>query len=321
MDPLDDIFAAMRVASALHARIEASAPWGLDFAAGRTSRFGLVVQGTCWMEVEGRAAARLASGDCFVLVRGTRYVLRDNPRSPTRPCSETVRDHVGGTVVLGGGGRAATVITGWFTFDEEAARPLIELLPEVLHARVDEDRSQMLEAALKLLNLETEAPGLGSGLVVSRLADIVFVQAIRGHAASGPGWLSALADRRIGPALRAVHGDLARAWTVTAMARLSGMSRSAFVPFFRQRVGQAPLAYLTRWRMFRAGCLLRGGAGLGEVAACVGYASEAAFNKAFKRVVGITPGLYRRNTVATPAFPAAAPAVGRPSSVEHRPTP
>lgn len=303
MDPLDDFFAAMRVESALHARIEASAPWGLDFAAGRTARFGLVVRGSCWMEVEGHAPALLAADDCFVLVRGTRYVLRDHPRSLTRPCSEAVRDHVGGTVALGGGGVTATVITGWFTFDAEAMRPLAELLPEVLRARVDGNRSRMLEAALELLNLETEAPGLGSGLVVSRLADILFVQAIRDHAASGPGWLAALADRRIGPALRAMHGDLARTWTVDAMARLSGMSRSAFVPSFRRQVGQAPLAYLTRWRMFRAGCLLRTGIGLGEVAVRVGYASEAAFNKAFKRVTGVTPGAYRRTVIAPPVRP------------------
>jgi AraC-like DNA-binding protein len=138
--------------------------------------------------------------------------------------------------------------------------------------------------------------------VVSRLADIVFVQAIRAHiAAAGPeeaGWLAALSDPRIGPALRAIHADAARPWTVEALAAIAGQSRSGFALRFRQRVGEAPLAYLTRWRMFRAGCLLRqGDQSLGQIADLVGYDSEPAFAKAFKRETGLAPGAYRRLAV------------------------
>src|SRR5207248_2766343 len=172
-----------------------------------------------------------------------------------------VRDRIGGLVELGGSGEPATVLCGWFQFDPAAARPLVDLLPPFLHATMDAARSEALKGTLQLLAMETLQPGLGSSLVVSRLADILFVQAVRAHvAASGAdeaGWLGALADARLGAALRAMHQNLARPWTVDALASAAKLSRSAFALRFRERVGQPPLEYLTRWRMVKAGQLLR----------------------------------------------------------------
>lgn len=307
MDPLDDVFEAMRVRSALYARLEARAPWGLSLAGGESARFGLVVRGSCLLEVKGQAqAVPLAAGDCYVLAHGTPYVLRDKPRTPTVSCASVVRDRVGGVVELGGGGTPATVLCGWFHFDQAAARPLLDLLPVLLHVRMDQARVQALQGTLQLLAMETGEPGLGSSLVVSRLADIVFVQAVRAHVASAPpgqaGWLGALADERIGGALRAMHKDLARPWTVDALAGTAMLSRSAFALRFRQQVGQSPLEYLTRWRMFKAAGLLRQpGRGLAEVAGAVGYESDAAFSKAFKRETGLAPGAWRQAWRATAA--------------------
>jgi len=300
MDPLDDVFAAMRVQSAVYARLEVSAPWGLSFAPGTSARFGLVVRGGCWLQADGQGPpTALAAGDCYVLPRGTGYTLRDAPGSPTRSCAEVVRDRIGGVIELGGGGVPATVITGWFVFDTVAARPLMNLVPALVHVRMDQQRTQLLQATLQLFAMETSQPGLGSSLVVSRLADIIFVQAIRAHVAAagdaGVGWLAALSDRRIGGALAAMHRDLAKAWTVDSLADHAGLSRSAFALRFRERVGESPAEYLTQWRMFRAGCLLRQSEqSLGEIASQVGYESEAAFSKAFKRTMGEAPGGYRR---------------------------
>ncbi|MBX3587856.1 MAG: AraC family transcriptional regulator [Ramlibacter sp.] len=297
MDPLDDVFATMQVRSALYARLEARAPWGVSLAGGEAARFGMVVRGSCLLEVPGHPPVSLAAGDCYVLVHGTPHVLRDHPQTPTVSCASVVRDRIGGVVELGGSGAAATLLCGWFHFDPEAARPLQDLLPVLLHVRMDEVRAQALQGTLQLLAMETGEPGLGSGLVVSRLADILFVQAVRAHVAaagSDTGWLGALTDPRIGPALRAMHKDLAHGWTVDSLAEAARLSRSAFALRFRQRVGQAPLDYLTRWRMRKAGLLLREGArGLGEVAGAVGYESEAAFSKAFKRATGVAPGAWR----------------------------
>src|SRR6185437_8392950 len=174
MDPLDEVFAAMRVRRALYARLETTAPWGLDFVGGQAARFGLVAKGACWLSVEGEEPTRLSEGDCYVLAHGTRYVLQDALGSATRACSEVVRDHIGGTVSVGGGGEAAVVITGVFTFEEISVRPLLDLMPRSLVARIEQGRSGVLQSVLQLLNIETETPALGSGMVVSRLAGCAF---------------------------------------------------------------------------------------------------------------------------------------------------
>jgi len=304
MDPLDDVFAAMRVQTALYARLELTAPWGIRFAPGTTARFGLVVRGNCWLTVEGEDdAIPLAAGDCYVLVHGSRYELRDELASSTQDCFDLIGSRVGGIVKTGGGGAAACVITGWFTFDEVGARPLMKLMPTLLYAGMDRDRTVALQSTLELLALETAQSGLGSNIAISRLADVLFINAIRAHAASngsGDGWLGALADRRLGPALQAIHRDTARTWTVDSLAALAEMSRSGFALRFKQRVGESPFEYITRWRMFRAGALLRERhRPLLEIAAEIGYESEASFCKAFKRFTGLTPGGYRRADGAT----------------------
>jgi len=309
MDPLDDAFAAMRVRESLYARLDASAPWGIRFKAGTTARFGLVVSGSCWLTTDQPAkSVELATGDCYVILDGSGYVLGDHPRSPTENCFDLVPRLVDGAVSVGGGGTAATVVTGWFVYDDLGARPLTALLPRVLHTRVDGYRTDILKAALQLLAQETERPGLGSGVVVSGLADILFVQAIRGHLADAGendvGWLAALSDRRIGVAMRALHGKPAEPWTVQKLASVANMSRSAFAARFKARLGEAPLEYLTRWRMFRAGVLLRGTErSLAEIANQVGYESDAALSKAFHRVVGMTPGAFRRQNAKASATP------------------
>jgi len=166
---------------------------------------------------------------------------------------------------------------------------------------MEHSRTQLLQASLQLLSMETAQQRLGSGLIVSRLADIIFMQAVRAHIETldpeaDHGWLAALADRRLGAALNLLHKNVAANWTVEALAAAAGMSRSAFALRFKEKVGQSPLDYLTRWRMFRAGHLLRNSdKALVEIAGSVGYDSEAAFNKAFKRTTGSAPGAYRRS--------------------------
>ncbi len=278
MDPLDDAFSAMRVRESLYARVDAGAPWAIRFRKGKAARFGLVVAGSCWLTTEAPAQSiPLASGDCYVILDGSTYTLGDDPRSPALNCFDVVPRLVDGAVSLGGGGAAATVVTGWFVYDELGARALMALLPRVLHTRVDGYRT-------------------------------VFVQAIRSHlnntSENDVGWLAALSDRRIGLAMRALHGKPADAWTVAKLASLANMSRSAFAARFKARLGEAPLEYLTRWRMFRAGVLLRSTQrSLAEIANEVGYESDAALSKAFHRVVGMTPGAFRKQNAPAPENP------------------
>jgi AraC-like DNA-binding protein len=300
MDPLDDAFAVMRVRESLYARVDAGAPWAIRFREGKAARFGLVIAGSCRLTMEQPSKSiELAAGDCYVILDGSTYTLGDDPGSVPLNCFDVMPKLVDGAVSIGGDGAAATVVTGWFVYDELGARPLTALLPRVLHTSVDGYRTDILKATLELLAKETERPGVGSGVVISGLADILFVQAIRSHLNHARdddvGWLAALSDKRIGAAMRALHGKPADPWTVERLAALANMSRSAFAVRFKAKLGEAPLEYLTRWRMFRAGVLLRHTErSLAEIANEVGYESDAALSKAFHRVVGMAPGAFRK---------------------------
>ena len=312
MDPLDDAFSAMRVRESLYARVDASAPWAIRFREGKAARFGLVISGACWLIMEAPAESiRLEAGDCYVILDGSAYTLGDDPCSKALNCFDVVPKLVDGAVSIGGGGAAATIVTGWFVYDELGARPLTALLPRVLHTRADGYRTDILKATLELLAKETERPGVGTGVVISGLADILFVQAIRSHldqANEGDvGWLAALSDRRIGAAMRALHGAPAEGWTVERLAMVANMSRSAFAARFKAKLGEAPLEYLTRWRMFRAGVLLRSTErSLASIAHEVGYESDAALSKAFSRAVGMAPGAFRKQKADVSTNPRAA---------------
>jgi AraC-like DNA-binding protein len=315
VDPIDDVFGSMRVQTSLYARLEATAPWGVTFVRGAAARFGYVVRGQCWLTVEGRGPVLVSAGDCWTIAGGAQYSLQDHVGTPTDFCYKALRDHANHVVRLGGGGEPVTVVTGWFLFDREGAKPLIDLMPEIILTRMDEERSELMRSTLHLLAVETARRSLGTSIVVSRLADILFIQAIRAHAAAAGaeacGWIGALIDPRLSRAFAAIHGRVEHAWTVEELAREAGMSRSAFAARFRGSVGLSPLDYVTRWRMFRAGGMLRqGNRSIADVAVRVGYENESAFAKAFKRVTGITPGAYRKGggEIGFLAPPALAPA-------------
>jgi AraC-like DNA-binding protein len=300
MDPLTDVFTSMRVESVVYGRLEATAPWALRFEAPSHAKFGIVQRGNCWLTVDGVEPVPLTGGDCYLLPRGDSFTLGDDPHTPARSFSEMTAPECGSVMRYGGGGAPASVIGGKFSFDGLSSRPLTDLLPPVIHIRADEARGRALQGTLQLLAAEITSPGPGSTVIVSRLADTLFVQAIRAHIASAgcmkSGWLRALGDPAIGTALKSMHDRIEHPWTVAELAMSAGMSRSAFAPRFKELVGETPLEYLTRWRMYQAGRLLRDGKRkLFEVAHLVGYESDGAFNKAFKRVLGVTPGEYRTN--------------------------
>ncbi|MFT3770978.1 MAG: AraC family transcriptional regulator [Minicystis sp.] len=305
-DPLTDVLAAMQVQSALYFRLEATAPWGVRFAPMPHAKFALVARGGCHLILAGdpRPIA-LRAGDCFLVADGSEFVLRDGARAAAVSCAELAGTMVDGVVRHGGGGAPTVVICGWFAFDAWSGAPLVDLLPRVICVPTDEAQSAALRATLDLLANETSAPSLGSPIVVSRLADILLVQVIRAYHASGAsgavGWLSAIGDPQIGAALRAMHRDVAHPWSVEALAAVAGMSRSAFALRFKQLVGQTPLEYLTRWRMYKVGCELRAGnASLAEIADGVGYESIGALNRAFRRAHGVTPAAFRKGAAAEP---------------------
>jgi len=300
MDLLDDVFAAMRLQSALYSRLLPRAPWGVSFVKSSAIRFGFIISGESWLITEGQQPVKLQQGDCFLVQPNTLFSLVDHHASPTRRCEEVFAERPGKKLYFGGQGEAADILCGYFTFDSAGAEPLLSLLPPVAVIPADATRSPLLEAALKLLAIETEGQHMGSRIVVSRLADVVFVQAIRAHCLreqTQQGWIAALTDARLGSVMKRLHQDIAKPWNLQMLANEAGMSRSSFALHFKAVTGETPGAYLIHWRMFRTRCLLRDPRlTLATIAERVGYDSAVTLGRAFKRFAGVTPGEYRQQT-------------------------
>ena len=319
MDPITDLFLTTQVASVVHARLEATAPWGLKrethVAEGtakhstqpaisplQLAHFGMVTRGHCWLSIDGIPDAMpLDGGDCFLLAPGSSYTLRDNPRTRARSFCEVAPRERSQVIQYGGGGAATTIVSGWFQFDRTSIKILKNLLPLLILVRGDEAQSLTLRTTLSILASEMADQAPGSDLVVNRLADVLFIQCIRAHFGSrseacNRGVLHAMFDPQIGVALKLMHERVENSWTVGSLAAASAMSRSAFALRFKELVGETPLEYLTSWRMHKAMAFLRrGDKKLFEVAKAVGYDSDAAFSKAFKRAFGAAPREYERN--------------------------
>jgi AraC-like DNA-binding protein len=321
VDPITDVFKTMHVASVVHARLEATAPWGLmreaevekeaaphSAASGNSpsqlAHFGMVARGNCWLSVKGIPdPLPLTGGDCFLLAPGSTYALRDNPRTLARSFCEVAPKSGGNVIQYGGGGAPTTIISGWFRFGQTSVQPLKRLLPELILVKADQAQTLALHTTMRLLASEMAEPAPGAEVMVNRLADILFIQCVRAHIASSSetcksGWLRAIFDPKIGTALKAMHEKIENPWTVETLAAAAGMSRSAFAFRFKELLGETPLEYLTNWRMYKATGLMReGDRKLLEVARSVGYDSDAAFSKAFKRVLGAAPSEYRRDAM------------------------
>ena len=299
MDPLSDFLPGMRVARAVYTRLEASAPWGLDFIPYHHTKFGVVVSGNCCVSVAGGAApVELKTGDCYLLPRGDAFTLRDAPATPTQPFAPLLSRLDGRVLRIGGGDAETILLGGRFIFEGTHRPPVLDLLPALVHFSVGAAELQALQATLLLLAAETTAPALGSRLMVDRIADIFFVQTLRAYIEAdrhrGVGWLGAVADHQIGNAVRALHAHSEQAWTIESLAASVGMSRSAFALRFKKLVGAAPMEYLARCRIHKASRLLHESKmPIAQVASLSGYESEAAFSKAFKRRLGVTPGKFR----------------------------
>lgn len=315
MDPITDLFQSMQIVSVVHARLEATAPWGLRREANaeeedkrhpaasspsQFAHFGMVTRGNCWLSVDGISdALPLAGGDCFLLAPGISYTLRDNPRTRARSFCEVAPKEGSHLIQYGGGGAPTTIISGWFRFCATSLKLLTRLLPPLILVKADQSQTLALRTTLNMVASEMAESVPGSGVVVNRLADVLFIQCLRAYIASSEarnnGLLPAIFDPQVGVALKSMHAKIDAPWTVETLASACGMSRSAFALRFKELVGETPLEYLTRWRMQKATTLLQqGDQKLIDVARSVGYDSDAAFSKAFKRVVQASPRHFRR---------------------------
>jgi AraC-like DNA-binding protein len=324
VDPLGEALHFLRMSGTFYCRSELTAPWALDLPGVKDClSFHVVTAGQCWLEI-GEAEHRLLEpGDLALVPHGQGHRLSSAPGTPAPRLDELRHEHVSERYAIlrhGGGGAATSLVCGAVRFDHPAARQLVTLLPSVILVRASASpRQEWLESTLRLMAAEAKELRPGGETVITRLADILVIQAIRAWIEHDPaaqrGWLAALQDRQIGRAIALIHRDPARAWSLAALASEVAMSRSAFAARFTELVGEPAMHYVARWRMFVAlTCLQEERAALGELANRLGYQSEAAFSRAFKRFIGVSPGAVRRRTAAARVSPAA-------SSVHAPPAP
>jgi AraC-like DNA-binding protein len=305
-DPLGEALHFLRMSGVFYCRSEFTAPWGLALPPFEDCvMFHVVTAGECWIEVDGADPYLLRPGELLLVPHGTGHRLTSKPGSTAAKLFDLEREQVGERFEIlrhGGGGTAATAICGVVQFETPAAKQLVRLLPKliVVNAWGNAPETEWLQSTLRFMADEARESRAGGETVITRLADILVVQAIRAWIARDPaaktGWLAALQDKQIGRAIAAIHRRPDESWTLPTLAAHVGMSRSAFALRFSQLVGEPAMRYVTRWKMQTAqGWLAQGDLSIGAIATRMGYDSEAAFSRTFKRITGIPPGAARRS--------------------------
>jgi AraC-like DNA-binding protein len=297
-DVLADVLGVSLLRNAMYKRIDARAPWGMRVAFRERAVFYVIARGAALLEVDGERPHSLSAGEVAFIPHGTGHALRDSTSTKPEPVCDGKRCPDGASRHLGGSGASTTIITGFFELGAREPALLERMPPVVMLSPTDPTSGPWIAATVQLLLAESAAPGPASAIVLQRLADVLFVQALRSlsrHPDCNRRGLAALADPPVHQALALMHARVEDSWTVGKLAARVGLSRSGFAARFTELVGEPPLQYLARWRIARAAELLRDGEeALAGIAARVGYESVPSFSKAFKRWQGVSPGTFRR---------------------------
>ena len=310
MDALSDVLSLLKPASYMFRGLDAAGAWAIRFGEHVGIKCYAVLSGQAWLTVEGVGDVLLEAGDCVLLPRGHASRLGSDLEAVTREACDVFPTVVDGGVMTINGGGAAYGLGGYFAFEGRHAGILLGVLPPIVHIRQESDRA-VLRGAIDRIMQELRAPQPGGFLVAQHLAHLMLLQALRIFLAQGPdagiGWIYALGDRQLGAAMNALHGDPGRKWTIQSLADVAAMSRSTFALRFKERVGESPIDYLTRWRMLLAADrLLTSRDAIAVIAPALGYDSDSAFSTAFKRVMGCAPRDYVREQAAAAVAAAAA---------------
>jgi AraC-like DNA-binding protein len=317
VDALSDVLAAIRLDGAVYVNAEFTAPWCVEAkfglhraAASRLPRsdhvvfFHVLIRGECKARVaDGGETLDLRAGDILLLPHDHLHLLGSDVGLPPESDSRIECPIDQGMIQMrhGGGGAATQFVCGYLACDRRVCRPLLSALPQMLRVSVSDDEAGWLLQLLRLGVQESTAQGPGARSLLAKLAELMFVEAMRRYSQSLPrgqkGWLAGLRDPYVGRALALLHESPAHAWTVDELAQKAALSRSALADRFVDLIGEPPMQYLTRWRLALAAQALRtGNESIARIAERTGYESEAAFNRAFKREFGAPPSTWRKRS-------------------------
>ena len=331
-DVLSDVLRAVRLKGAVFFDVDTTAPWVAEAPPSRAVasaimpdsdhviEYHVVTSGSCWVSVVEHdiAPVRLEAGDVVAFPQGDAHVLSSAPGMRSEP-DYSIFKYPAGAAQLplllnldGGSSERTHLVCGFLGCDSRPFNPLLEALPPILHIR-GSARSSWLPEFTRFAVMEASEKRAGGGGVLSKLGELMFVELVRRYVESLPensmGWLGGLRDRYIGRALNLLHAEPTGAWTLDRLAREVGLSRSSFAERFTGFVGIPPMQYLQRWRLqMAASRLSEGNASIATIAAEIGYESEAAFSRAFKRMIGEPPAEWRNNRFASGADTGSVPA-------------
>ena len=316
MDALSQLLEVVRLCAGAFLQAELTEPWSIRAQVGPEDcplpgqipaclmAYHYVLDGRLWLGLDGQPPLAVGAGEIILLPRNPPHVLSSDPRLPAQRIEPLVQPALGGGLARlrhGGGGARTRLICG-FIGCEVPDNPLLRLLPASLGLRVAP--GTWIDLSFRRAVAEVAGQHPGSAAVLARLAELLFIEAVRSYLETLPethsGWLAGLRDPQIGRALALLHGEPGRPWTTEALARAVGLSRSAFAARFTHLLEQPPMRYLCAWRLQLAARQLREGRGLARIATDVGYGSEAALNRAFRHHFGVPPATWRRQHSANP---------------------
>jgi AraC-like DNA-binding protein len=318
MDVLSEVLRAVRLTGAIYFDVTAHAPWVAETPPvaricgevmpefEHVIAFHIMLDGWCWAHLADDSAQpiRLAAGDAVLFPQGDRHAMGTEPGRHAEPdlslyYRPTDRPLPFVLAELGGNGERARFVCGYLGCDARPFNPILATLPRMMHVRAEANGGHRLAELIRMAVEESTSRREGGETILARLSELMFVQALRRYIddlpAESRGWLPGLRDPHVGAALSLMHAQAAENWTLERLAKKVGLSRSALSERFSHYVKEPPMHYLARWRMQLAARALESpAAGIAAVAADVGYQSEAAFNRAFKKYVGVPPGEWRR---------------------------
>lgn len=315
MDTLSLTLRTVQLSGAIFVNAHFTAPWCyqsppasvaapyLAPGAEQVVIYHYLTEGECWLEIGNQPPVHLRAGEIVLLPHGDAHRMGSEPGLVPEPSGDiaALLARLPASIIHGGGGARTRMVCGYMACDRQLSRLLLGGLPPVVQVDLRESAaSGWLQASLRYALMEARSPRPGGESLLAKLAELLFVEALRLYARQGgagrSGWLAGAGDRVVGAALKALHEQPARAWTLEELAAEAGASRSVLAERFQQLVGTSPMQYLTQWRMQLAANLLRRStASLSQIAEDVGYQTDTAFSRAFRRLYGAPPAAWRRS--------------------------
>jgi len=299
MDVLSDILSKVKLTSVVYFKSDFSEPWGMEIPKGPFAQFHIVTKGQCLLKTKDKSI-QLFTGDIVVFPLGASHWLANNENSKRYNGQDVVESILSGKSLFEGDKLSTTLVCGHFEFDKSLDHPFIKELPSIIHIN-DTDLKQFswLKSITDLVIEEAEKEQSGSGVIVNKLGEILFVHTLRAYIEKNKsikGFIAAIQDERISKVLKEIHSSPQNDWKIEQLATIAAMSRTSFSNRFKTLTGETPFNYITQWRLLQAKELLEESSlSVGEIAEQVGYQSESAFNRVFKKRVSLTPLKFRQN--------------------------